>query len=651
MTGDSLPEAPTGKAGALPARPAPPEPAALNDTRVPPTFHASAERRAQDEARRLLEQLGPGSELDDFHLLSLLGQGSFGRVFLAQQLSLDRHVALKITPDSGSEARTLASLEHDHIVRVFSDQVDGERRLRLLCMQYVPGTMLERVIAALAAVDRSQWSGRAIIEAVDRLNTQPSLFHPAALRDREELARADYIEAVCWIGARLAEAIDYAHARGVLHRDIKPANILVNAYGRPLLVDFNLAFRPERIASEPSLFGGTLAYMAPEHLDAFNAEHPTPLHAVDRRSDVYSLGIVLFELLTGELPFAEEPGSSERAESLEAMAADRRAGAPGARARWAAVPYALDQVLRRAIAPDPNARFQTAAEMARALAAAAEQHRRQCTLPVRGPFTRAGERRPFLTLLVLTMLPHLVGSVVNVTYNQVQIVDHLTAAQKSAFVWVCAAYNTVMYPLCLVLLVRLVTPVFGCWAAIRAGDAVDPATARAARRRISVWPLWAVALSCLGWLPGAVLFPAGIVLVAGPVAADVYGHFVISFTLSGLIALTYSFFAAQCVVLRLLYPRLWAAEENPAESAELATTPALVRAFQFLAGTIPLAGAAMLVAVGPETSGYRTFRLLVTALIALGMAGFGLAIIATGYLTRTLRALGGTSRTSAPNQE
>src|SRR5262249_57227620 len=108
--------------------------------------------------------LGPalpeaGQQVGDFHLLRVLGEGSFGRVFLAQQLSLDRQVALKVTLNRGSEARTLANLEHDHIVRVFSESVDRPRQLRLLCMQYVPGTTLERVIDALARRDRRAWDG------------------------------------------------------------------------------------------------------------------------------------------------------------------------------------------------------------------------------------------------------------------------------------------------------------------------------------------------------------------------------------------------------------------------------------------------------------------------------------------------------------
>jgi serine/threonine protein kinase len=189
----------------------------------------------------------PGGQFGDFEILSLLGEGAFAKVYLARQISLGRQVALKVSANQGTEARTLAILEHDHIVRVFSEVVDPTHNLRLLCMQYVPGTTLQCLIEEFCRRDPRAWSGRALVEIIDRQSRQPAIFDPAALRDREVLHGADFIEAVCWIGARLAEALAHAHGQGVLHRDIKPANILVSRYGRPMLVDFNVALDPERV--------------------------------------------------------------------------------------------------------------------------------------------------------------------------------------------------------------------------------------------------------------------------------------------------------------------------------------------------------------------------------------------------------------------
>src|SRR5262249_17513212 len=173
-----------------------------------------------------------GQRLGDFELVRLLGEGSFARVFLARQLSLGRLVALKVSPTRSREARILAQLEHDHIVRVFSETVDPQHGQRLLCMQYVSGTNLADVIAFLKPCPGRAAGGRAILAAIDARSSQAEAFDPAGLRDRESLAGCDLVEAVCWIGARLAEALAHGHGQGILHPAINPPHILINRSAR-----------------------------------------------------------------------------------------------------------------------------------------------------------------------------------------------------------------------------------------------------------------------------------------------------------------------------------------------------------------------------------------------------------------------------------
>jgi serine/threonine protein kinase len=225
-----------------------------------------------------------GTVFDDFELQGVLGRGAFGQVYLARQISLGRHVALKVTLNRGNEARTLARLEHDHIVQVFAEVV--ARDLRLLCMQYIPGTTLQRVIDALRPKPREQWSGSAILDTIDAISTAPATLDPGALRDRQFLADCDFIEAACWLGARLAEALGHAHGMGVLHLDVKPANILLSRYGRPYLADFNVA-AVHRDDTVRNAFGGTLAYMAPEHLQAFAARTAGAQGTVGEAADIW----------------------------------------------------------------------------------------------------------------------------------------------------------------------------------------------------------------------------------------------------------------------------------------------------------------------------------------------------------------------------
>src|SRR5262249_4326106 len=144
-------------------------------TGIAPTFRSLVPRAAPKNRSSRPSTALPevGQTYEDFELIRVLGSGSFAKVFLPRQLSLDRQVALKISANRGSEAKTLASLEHDHIVHVFSELVDRQENLRLLCMQYVAGTTLDRIIQHLRQRNPSTWSGRAILEAIDDLSAVP----------------------------------------------------------------------------------------------------------------------------------------------------------------------------------------------------------------------------------------------------------------------------------------------------------------------------------------------------------------------------------------------------------------------------------------------------------------------------------------------
>ncbi|HKB37977.1 MAG TPA: tetratricopeptide repeat protein [Gemmataceae bacterium] len=172
-----------------------------------------------------------------------------------------------------------------------------------------------------------------------------------------------YVRAVVWVVARLAEGLEHAHQRGVLHRDIKPSNILLSADGQPMLLDFNLA---QRVHADPAsaMLGGTVAYMAPEHLRALARQETVQARAVDARADVYSLGMVLFEMLTGARPFEQSASYTPLPLLIEAMAVERSAKVPSLRAVRADVPWGLESVLRKCLDPDPARRYQRAEHLA-----------------------------------------------------------------------------------------------------------------------------------------------------------------------------------------------------------------------------------------------------------------------------------------------
>jgi hypothetical protein len=167
------------------------------------------------------------------------------------------------------------------------------------------------------------------------------------------------------------------------------------------------------------------------------------------------------------------------------------------------------------------------------------------------------------------------------------------------------------------------------------GKPLGPGEVDAARRQVLRLPLWVAALAAAGWLPGGILFP---LLIP---AHHVFGHFVVSFTLSGLIALAYAFGGVQYVVLRVLYPRMWDDVRRFSErtTQELAGVPARLTWIQILAGSIPLV-AAVLMLQGMDI-GHPSYRWMITGLIVLGMLGFQMASAASRRLSRTVVALTG----------
>src|SRR5487761_1105516 len=214
-----------------------------------------------------------------FEILELLGQGGMGAVYKARQPSLDRLVAIKILPSEvagdpsfaerfSREARALARLNHPHIVTIYDfGQADA---LYYFVMEYVDGVSLRQLV------------------------------EKRTLDPQQALA----------LVPQICEALQFAHDEGIVHRDVKPENILLDKRGRVKIADFGLAKLLGRSGDEAMLprveqVMGTPLYMAPEQMQGS--------HAVDHRADIYSLGVVFYEMLTGELPLGRFALPSEKA--------------------------------------------------------------------------------------------------------------------------------------------------------------------------------------------------------------------------------------------------------------------------------------------------------------------------------------------------
>jgi serine/threonine protein kinase/tetratricopeptide (TPR) repeat protein len=335
-----------------------------------------SERPRRERAVSRLPEVS--EELFGFRLRQELGRGAYARVFLAEQAELaGRPVVLKVSAIEGSEPQTLAQLQHTHIVPIYSAHEDPGAGLRALCMPYFGGASLSAVLHALWKETSRPVRGEQLVRALQAIASPPPLSASGEAHDGDEtpapagptpldmLKRTSYVRASAWIVARLAEALQHAHDRGVLHRDIKPSNVLLAADGQPLLLDFNVAETAQgEQAQKKAVLGGTVAYMAPEHLRALANRDPVLAAQVDRRSDVYSLGMVLYELLTGCSPFDQSGSYSPMLPVVLIMAMERGKTIPSLRGKRPDVPWGLESIVRKCLAPDPTQRYQRAEDLA-----------------------------------------------------------------------------------------------------------------------------------------------------------------------------------------------------------------------------------------------------------------------------------------------
>jgi serine/threonine protein kinase/WD40 repeat protein/Flp pilus assembly protein TadD len=339
--------------------------------------------------------------LGDFRILREVGRGGMGVVYEAEQISLGRRVALKVLPLAAAmdskqlqrfqlEAHAAACLHHTNIVPVHA--VGCERGVPFYAMQFIEGRSLAQLIADLRRVEgqeptraptadlahgpiatlaagappkgSSQAGGPAVSVAAGSEMPLPTSRRPVPTDSATPLLRTagehsagsstrsrSYVRTVAQFGVQIAEALDHAHTRGILHRDIKPGNLLVDDQGQLWVTDFGLA----QIQGNPALtltgdVLGTLRYMSPEQALAKRV-------VIDGRTDIYSLGVTIYELLTLR-PAVE---GQDRQEILRRIAQEEPAPL---RTINPAVSRDLETVLLKAMAKDPGGRYPAARELA-----------------------------------------------------------------------------------------------------------------------------------------------------------------------------------------------------------------------------------------------------------------------------------------------
>lgn len=322
-------------------------------------FADSAANRAATTSRNGLPYTP--TRLGDYRILREIGRGGMGVVYEAVQESLGRRVAIKCLSASPflterhlkrfhQEARAIAQLHHSHIVEVYG--LASQHGLHYFAMQYVNGYGLDEIIGGSRPRSSNELdrvaTGNSTVDETSQDNTAnltDRFTQVALLRDLRANERNHFI---AQIGRQIASALHYAHSRGVLHRDAKPSNILLDGEGNAWLSDFGLA----KVAHDSSPLSdsedivGTLRYMAPEMLDRIS----------DPRTDVYILGLTLYELLTFQPAFPEIDRSRLMYQVLESSPSPPRQLNPD-------IPADLETIVLKALNREADGRYQSAAEL------------------------------------------------------------------------------------------------------------------------------------------------------------------------------------------------------------------------------------------------------------------------------------------------
>ncbi len=513
-------------------------------------------------AQLSMDAICEGDRVDDFQIIMELGKGAFARVFLAQQLSMQRLVALKVGEQKNDESPVLAQLDHPNIVRVYDERTVGG--LQMVYMQYVAGGSLRGVVDRLASLGSPQhtYTGQVFLKKVREQTTNDGIHKPATSGLAMDF---DWTSTVAWIGARLCDALAHAHARGIIHLDIKPDNILIQPDGNPLLADFNLSQGDENATVQSkNRFGGTIPYMSPEQLESLRDRSTS--RQVSTASDLYSLAIVLQLLATGKSPFPITTTSSDMRQVIQThlefrQASDGTVAADG-------MHDSLRCLIHRCLAYDPNRRPPSATWLHRQFELIRQPGYRKLIVLPNDSWLQFIDTWPTVGLLSIGLVSSACLSPLNIWSNHTIAIEGF---DRNFFHRVQEpVVNFVLFPAGLIVAWIAIRPIVTTLKRAKRAGPMDQSTrhqaARSALRLPWVMALWVLFL----WSSSGLLFPLWNIWGANSqIGINGVLGFVVSQVLHGIVAAIFTLVLLCVGVLRTVYPKLISSEENEAERREL----------------------------------------------------------------------------------
>lgn len=506
------------------------------------------------------DELMAGDVIDDFVVVQELGRGAFARVYLARQMSMQRLVALKVSAGKGDEPQALAQFDHPNIVRVYDQRAMGDGSTHLLYMQYLPGGTLSDVVKRVQWAGSTACSGAVMLDAIDDNLLDAAQQPPESSPLRTWLTEAAWPVAVAWIGVQVARALDDAHRHGVYHRDVKPANVLLSAEGIPKLADFNVSFAGAAgRAGAAATLGGSIGYMAPEHLAAIGGLPGTSPDDVSERADLYSLAVLLWELWQGQRPFRIEGHADSWTDALAQQIVSRELDLTKPIRIGHSSEGVLEQTLSETLSYSPNKRPASGAELAGRLQLALHPEAAAVFDPPQKSWRRyLLAAWPMTVILAAVLLPNIAAGLFNYFYNDREIIlkhPHM----KDFFVALSTVVNVIAFPLGGAIAAYYGLPVVRSIERAKRGEdittqEIDNLFHLCHRGALLGGTLWGIA---------SLVFPIALLLRFPNTLPDNMdfpwdeaGHFCLSLLVCGGVAAVYPYFLLVMLATSVYYPRL-----------------------------------------------------------------------------------------------